>query len=85
MGKNGSGGLVSSGGSGFNLVDDWTQPYVVIMDTNYDNRIDNPDTSNSDPKISGDVPPELPIGIAVYSAGPDKTAFTKDDVTSWRG
>jgi prepilin-type N-terminal cleavage/methylation domain-containing protein len=85
MSKNGSGGLVSSGGSVFTLVDEWKEPYVVIMDTDYDNRIDNPDTSNSDPKVSSGAPPELPIGVAVYSTGPDTQASTKDDVTSWRG
>ena len=85
MAKNGSGGLVGSGGGGFSLLDDWTQPYVVIMDTDYNNRIDNPDSSNSDPKVSSGAPPELPLGVAVYSTGPDKEASTKDDVTTWRG
>lgn len=85
MSKNGAGGLVSSGGSGFTLVDEWKKPYVVIMDTDYDNRIDNPDTSNSDPKVSSGAPSELPLGVAIYSNGADIKPSTKDDVTSWRG
>ena len=67
------------------LMDDWGYPYTVILDSNYDNRITNPDTSNSDPGISSGAAPELPISIAVYSNGADKQASTKDDVTSWRG
>jgi prepilin-type N-terminal cleavage/methylation domain-containing protein len=83
--KNGTGGLVMSGGGGNSLVDDWGSPFSIIMDTNYDNRIDNPDSSNSDPKVSSGAPPQLPLGVAVYSNGPDKMISTKDDVTSWRG
>jgi prepilin-type N-terminal cleavage/methylation domain-containing protein len=83
--KNGVGGLVGTGGAaGYTLVDEWGQGFTVIMDTDYDNQIDNPDTSNSDPKISSGASPQLPTGSAVYSNGSDKKKSTKDDIVSWR-
>lgn len=83
MGRNGAGGLVGSEGS-FGLHDVWGQAYEVVMDSNYDNRIANPDSANSDETISGDASPTLITGTIVYSLGEDKQPNTKDDVVSWR-
>jgi prepilin-type N-terminal cleavage/methylation domain-containing protein len=77
-----------SGGAGtgapLQLVDIWGQPYYVLLDTNYDNRLLNPDSSNVDQRISGRAPQYLNSTSAMYSLGPDKTVNTKDDVVSWR-
>jgi len=83
MGKNGTGGLTGSEGS-YGLMDSWGEPYQVVMDANYDNKISNPDVRNDDPSVSADAPPNLPMGVIVYSHGEDKKPYTKDDVASWR-
>jgi prepilin-type N-terminal cleavage/methylation domain-containing protein len=82
--KNGRGGVIGSGPDDYTLVDEWGQPYVVIMDSNGDNRIENPDVGNADSTISSGAPAQLPLGVAVFSYGPDAKELTKDDVTSWR-
>lgn len=70
------------------LVDLWGQPYVVLLDTDGDRQISNPDISNANPAVSRswtNPPPEfLPVEVAVYSLGKDKTEGTADDVVSWR-
>ncbi|MCX6857894.1 MAG: prepilin-type N-terminal cleavage/methylation domain-containing protein [Verrucomicrobia bacterium] len=76
-----------SGGAGttpLQLVDIWGMPYKIMLDTNYDNRITNPDASNVDQKISARAPKFLSTSTAVQSYGPDKIANTKDDIASWR-
>ena len=83
MAKNGAGGLVGDEGA-YSLTDGWGEPYNVILDTDYDNRIDNPDVSNEDSTIAGEAAARLPMGVAIYSNGKDKTQSTKDDVVSWR-
>jgi prepilin-type N-terminal cleavage/methylation domain-containing protein len=83
MGKGGAGGLTGSEGS-FGLMDVWGNPYEVMIDSNYDNKIANPDSQNSDSTISGGASPTLIVGAAVFSLGEDKTANTKDDIVSWR-
>lgn len=83
IGKGGSGGLSGSEGS-YGLYDFYGSPYEVIMDLNYDNKIRNPDMSNEDSTVSKGAPPNLPIGVGVYSLGEDKKISTKDDVVSWR-
>jgi hypothetical protein len=64
------------------------QTYRVLLDTNGDKQVKNPDLKNSDPKISQNPtspPPEkLPTEVAIYSVGLDKVASTADDVVSWR-
>lgn len=88
--KNGqSFGIIDpSGGTGsgapVQLVDIWGQPYRVYLDTNYDNRITNPDASNVDQRISARAPQYLSSSSAVQSVGPDKILNTRDDVVSWR-
>jgi len=87
MAKNGMFGLVGEQAP-FKLVDLWGQTYRVLLDTNGDKQVNNPDVSNSDPKISQNSlsppPKKLPTDIAVYSIGFDKQESTKDDVVSWR-
>lgn len=81
--KNGAGGLTGSSGS-YGLTDMWGEPYEIIMDLNYDNKIKNPDATNEDPIVSNDAPPELIMGAIGYSIGEDKKKGTKDDIASWR-
>ncbi len=88
MAKNGKGGLVGATADSYSLVDDWGQPYAVVMDTSGDERVDNPDVQNEESKISATAPPQLPMGVVIYSFGPDgakKQTPSKDDLTSWRG
>ena len=88
MAKNGRGGLIGQDEDSYQLVDEWEQPYTVIMDTNGDEKIENPDVQNSDSKISSGAPAQLPVGVAVYSFGPDgktNNSPSQDDITSWRG
>lgn len=70
------------------LVDLWGQPYVILLDTDGDKRIRNPDITNADPAVSrssnNPAAEFLPLGAAVYSLGKDQTAGTADDVVSWR-
>ena len=77
-----------SGGAGdgapVRLVDIWGLPYVVGLDTNYDNRIENPDKQSNDMLISSRAPQFLSASAIVFSFGPDKQRSTKDDIVSWR-
>ncbi|MBB5039726.1 type II secretion system protein [Prosthecobacter dejongeii] len=87
--KNNQFGIIDpSGGSGdgaaVQLVDTWGLPYKVLLDTNYDNRLENPDKNSNDQIISGKAPEYLSASSAIYSFGPDKQEFTKDDIVSWR-
>jgi prepilin-type N-terminal cleavage/methylation domain-containing protein len=82
-GSNGAGGLVGEAGS-YGYLDPWGEPYYVLLDTDYNQRISNPDRRNSDPNISSDCPSELFGQAQALSAGPDKQLHTKDDVVSWR-
>lgn len=85
--KNGKFGLVNAQPP-YKLVDLWGTPYYVLLDTNGDKQVKNPDLQNSDPTIAQNAisppPPNLPAEVAIYSLGLDKTAMTKDDVVSWR-
>ncbi|MES2598436.1 MAG: type II secretion system protein [Verrucomicrobiota bacterium] len=73
-----------SGGGNVRLVDIWGQPYHIYIDTNLDNRIENPDAQNIDQRISARAPQYLPSSTAVQCLGADKTINTKDDIVSWR-
>lgn len=89
MAKNNQFGIIDpSGGTGdgtpVQLVDSWGLPYKIAMDTNYDNRIQNPDKNNTDQVISGRAPEYLSNTAIIYSFGPDRTEYTKDDIVSWR-
>ena len=67
------------------LVDFWGHPYVILFDTNHDNKIDNPDRKNSSPQVRQDAPEQLIAGVVAYSLGPDGIDGTPDDIVSWRG
>lgn len=87
LAKNGMFGLVGAQAP-YKLVDLWGQTYRVLLDTNGDKQVQNPDLKNADPKIAQNPtsppPNKLPTEIAIYSVGADKTPSTKDDVVSWR-
>lgn len=83
MAKNNRGGLVDNGGQ-LSLIDNWGNPYYVLMDGNYDNKVANPDVQNDDQNVSRDAPPQLRTRVGVYSVGPDGKQATKDDIVSWR-
>ncbi|MBN8419020.1 MAG: prepilin-type N-terminal cleavage/methylation domain-containing protein [Verrucomicrobia bacterium] len=85
--RNGKFGLVNAQPP-YRLVDLWGTVYYVLLDTNGDLQVNNPDLNNSDPKISANAispPPKmLPLEVAIYSWGQDLKAQTPDDVVSWR-
>jgi prepilin-type N-terminal cleavage/methylation domain-containing protein len=85
--KNGRNGLVGTQ-SPYSLLDMWGSPYYILLDTNLDRKIANPDLKNQDPKISQNVaspPPQfLPTEVAIYSIGKDMIPMTGDDIVSWR-
>jgi len=85
--KNGKFGLMNAQPP-YRLVDLWGTVYYVLLDTNGDLQVTNPDLNNSDPKISANAispPPKmLPLEVAIYSWGQDLKAQTPDDVVSWR-
>ena len=85
--KNGKFGLANAQPP-YKLVDLWGTTYYVLLDTNGDKQVANPDLNNSDPRISANPispPPKmLPLEIAIYSWGMDLAQYTKDDVVSWR-
>lgn len=87
LAKNGKFGLVNAQPP-YKLVDLWGMPYYVLLDTNGDKQVANPDLQNSDPTIAQNPisppPQKLPMEIAIYSYGLDMTPTTKDDVVSWR-
>ena len=66
------------------LIDIWGHPYVVVLDTNNDHRIANPDFKNSSPLISKGAPQVLNAEVLAYSLGPDGIEGTHDDIVSWR-
>jgi prepilin-type N-terminal cleavage/methylation domain-containing protein len=81
--KNGTGGLTGTAGS-YGYMDLWGAPYLVVMDVNYDNKIANPDTGNSDRMVSQGAPTDLVMGAIAYSHGEDRQPRTRDDIASWR-
>ncbi len=81
--NNGRHGLVGAARP-FKLTDMYGQPYHILLDTNGDNQVKNPDITNTDPKISQNQAAHLVTRVAVYSSGKDLVTRTSDDVTSWR-
>lgn len=81
--SNGRHGLVGAARP-FKLTDMYGQPYHIVLDTNGDNQVKNPDAKNTDPKISQNQAAHLVTKVAVYSSGKDQVPLTSDDVTSWR-
>ncbi|MDZ4288082.1 MAG: prepilin-type N-terminal cleavage/methylation domain-containing protein [Prosthecobacter sp.] len=66
------------------LMDIWGMPYTIQFDTNYDNRIVNPDKTNNDEIIAGKASDFLTVRSLMFSNGPDKAPNTKDDIVTWR-
>ncbi len=87
LAKNGMYGLVGAKPP-YKLVDLRGLPYAVLLDTNGDKQVANPDIGNAEPTISQNAtnppPQNLPTEIAIYSYGKDRTNQTKDDIVSWR-
>ena len=83
-GSNGAGGLVGDRGH-YGYLDPWGEPYRLILDSNLDSRIKNPDRSNDDPGIVAKADSEEIITNAIaFSCGPDRKPGTKDDIVTWR-
>ena len=59
------------------VTDQWSRPVYLMIDANEDSRLIPPDA-----KAEGSG--ELPISVAIFSAGPDGIPGNVDDVTSWR-
>jgi prepilin-type N-terminal cleavage/methylation domain-containing protein len=66
------------------LHDMWGQPYRILLDTNGDNQVKNPDIANSAPKISQNQAAHVVAKSAVFSSGKDQVPLTADDIVSWR-
>ncbi len=91
MAKNRKSGLWQDGEE-WVLSNQWGEPFYIILDTNGDGKIANPEygADQSDPtyamrcKISP-PPPEIPVTVIIYSSGPDRDPKTwNDNVCSWR-
>jgi len=71
---------------------EWGEPYHIILDTNEDKQITNPEfgADQSDPKYAAKCryippPPTLPAEVIIYSSGPDRDPKTwHDNICSWR-
>jgi hypothetical protein len=68
------------------LSDPWGEPYYIVLDTNKDDQVPNPEfgASASDPKQAEfdrkyPHPEKLPLTVAIYSAGPDRDPKTWED------
>lgn len=73
------------------LSDRWGEPFYIVLDTNGDGKIANPEygADRSDPeyaKLETYPPPaELPLGVIVYSAGKDRDPKTwRDNICTWK-
>lgn len=74
------------------LSDRWGEPYYIVLDTNGDGKIANPEfgADQSDAEYAkrcrtNPPPATLQLKVLIYSAGPDRDPKTwKDNVCSWR-
>jgi len=57
------------------LLDPWGEPYEILLDMNFDDKIAS-GTGSSQTK-------DIKAKVAVQSSGPDKTFGTKDDLRTW--
>lgn len=78
--KEGKPGLTADG----KVVDAWGNPVVILMETNGDNRLLNPDHKNTDPAIRDGAPEQFVMSVIAFSRGEDGIEGTKDDIASWR-
>ncbi len=79
--KDGKGGLIEEENK---LVDRWGHPYVVWLDANFDDQIDNPDLENTSKWIDHNVSRRVTASAIAYSRGRDGIECTRDDIVSWR-
>lgn len=83
---------LSKDGNEWVLRDRWGELYYLILDTNEDKQITNPEfgADQSDPKYAEkcrNSPPSqiLPAEVIIYSSGPDRDPKTwHDNICSWR-
>ena len=74
------------------LSDFWDEPYYIILDTNDDKVIANPEfgADQSESKYAekcrnNPPPPTLPSEVITYSSGPERDPKTwHDNICSWR-
>ena len=70
------------------LHDMWGKPFHILLDTNGDHQVKNPDVQNSSTKYA--QPNGKPAGeflstdAVIFSSGPDGIPYTADDIVSWR-
>jgi hypothetical protein len=83
LAKWGKGGLKGKEGE-YRLIDSFGNPYQIIMDTNRDSRVLNPDLKNSESKIRKDAPEYIHSDVIVFSGSGDGILHTFDDIPSWR-
>ena len=91
MAKNRQSGLWQDGEE-WVLSDQWGEPFHIILDTNGDDMIANPEygADQSDPSYARQCkvsppPPEIPAATIIYSSGPDRNPKTwHDNICSWR-
>ena len=79
--KGSKGGLVMNSGGGGQLVDPWGELFYVIMDTDYNNRVEAPFSKKGDQGGNNTVPDN----VIVWSTGPDgpEADDDKDNITTW--
>ena len=83
LARNNKPGLIIENGC-FRLVDPDGHPYQVILDTDGDLRVRNPEMNNTQFEIRSTASEWLEVKVAVFSLGVDGLSFTGDDFTSWR-
>jgi hypothetical protein len=74
------------------ISDQWGEPYYIVLDTNGDGKIANPEfgAEQSDAEYAKRCrmlppPATLPLKVLIYSSGPDRDPKTwEDNVCSWR-
>ena len=85
LAKDGKRGLIIGSAPGeVRLVDSWGHPYVILIDANHDNKIDNPDRKNTSQEVRQGAPEQVIARVLAYSFGPDGIDGTRDDIVSWR-
>ena len=68
------------------IVDAWGEPYYIVIDTNNDGEIANPETGRQTGWFNKPVAPAtLRLPAIIYSSGPDRDPKTwHDNLCSWR-
>jgi prepilin-type N-terminal cleavage/methylation domain-containing protein len=63
-------------GNTIGMADPWGQPYYMIIDANYDNKVENPDPSGS-----GEI--ELRQQVVVWSKGKPRQKGSENEAKDW--